>query len=556
MLHTSELVAIPNDSGYNQKKGQYINRYIYLQHYRVKKEGDTKVRHKVLLIGRIVKDPKTGVDCLMPNDNYYKHYGKKPKPNSVLKGPGASSKLRNDSCNGNNSEQEILGFGLGIACFKIAQETKLERILTEIFGAETAQDLLGLAMFYCDDYVGLTELEDFSSEQMSFTDRFLTPQIASDLFKSITEENRENFFKQWIPLQKQADVVCYDLKSISSHSQSIDSKENFLNFNIGIFTNIATGMPIAYESYNGNINDFTNFSYVQEKVISWGLKRNFVLAIDGACTEDFSINFTMFKEHDLILGVPIDHMTKVRKRFIEWRKSNTDHLSIAKYRFENSITCKEEEFELASEVKGRLLLYFSTEKYNFQCTSLQSNIELQKTILQELSTISKKEAKKFMRYFDLKINDDQTFSYEIKTDALADDLLTCGSFAIMTTSKTITPETILSCYCNKEIIEKRFKNIKHEIIGERSFVHSTDSCRGKLFILFISLIIRTHLSVKLKDWIRKNNYSLLGCIHQLKNIQCKKYRSNWIPNKALTPKQKEIVKILELPIHTIKNKST
>ena len=564
MLHTSELVAIPDDSGYNQKKGKYVNRYIYLQHYRVNKEGSSKVRHKVLLIGRIVKDLETGVDCLMPNDNYYKHYGKEPKHNSVLKGPGASAKSRNDWFYGDCSEGTILGFGLGIACFKIARETQLERILTEIFGSETARDILGLAMFYCDDYVGLTELEDFTSEQMCFTDRVLTPQIAGDIFKSITEENRDDFFKKWIPLQEQEGMVCYDVTSVSSYSQGIDGiefgynrdKENLPQFNIGMFTNIATGIPIAYESYNGSINDFTNFPYVLEKVSSWGLKSKFVLTMDGGFAEDFSINFAKFKGYELIIGAPIDHLSNVRKRLIEWRKSNTDHLSIAKYRFENSIKCKDQEFELASGVNGRLLLYFSTEKYNLQCISLQSNIEKQKTILQELTTISNSEAKKFKRYFDIKINDDKTFSYEIKTDTLADDLLTCGSLAIMTTSKSMTPETILKCYCNKDVVEKRFGDLKNEIMGERIRVHSTDACRGKLFVLFISLIIRTHMSLKLKDWIRKNKFSLIGCVHQLKNIQCRKYRSNWILNKALTKKQKEIVEILKLPIHTLKVKNS
>ena len=71
MLHTSELVAIPPDPGYNQQKGQYVNRFIYLKHYRVLVNGISKVRHDVLLIGRVVTDLETNVQCLMPNDNYY-----------------------------------------------------------------------------------------------------------------------------------------------------------------------------------------------------------------------------------------------------------------------------------------------------------------------------------------------------------------------------------------------------------------------------------------------------------------------------------------------------
>ena len=86
-------------------------------------------------------------------------------------------------------------------------------------------------------------------------------------------------------------------------------------------------------------------------------------------------------------------------------------------------------------------------------------------------------------------------------------------------------------------------------MGERIRIHSTEARRGKLFVLFVSLILRTVLLIRLCDWIRKNRYSLIGCIHQLKNIQCRKAGENWILSKALTKKQKEISEILKLPIH-------
>lgn len=556
MLHTSELVAIPPDPGYNQKKGQYVNRFIYLKHYRVLVNGISKVRHDVLLIGRVVTDPETNVQCLMPNDNYYSHYGIKPNHSSTLKGRGAPGKSNITS---EKVDGSILGFGLGIACYQIAKETNLEAILTEIFGADTTRDILGLAMFYCDEYEGLTELEDFTSEQMCFTDRVLTPKIAGDIFKSITDVEKDCFFKKWIPLQVPDGLVCYDVTSGSSYSQGIDGieygynrdKEKLPQMNIGMFTGIKTGIPLAYEAYNGSLNDFTNFPYVINKAVSWGLKNNFVLVMDEAFAEDFAIDYSKFKGYEIIVGAPVDKMSEVKDRLIAWRKSNTDHLSMAKYRFDNSIKCKDEAFELAQNINGRLLLYFNADKYTLQCTSLQMDIERQKTILEGMKKISPSDAKKFKQYFDITINEDRSFSYTVKADAISDELNVCGSLAIMTTSKKLSVETILKCYCNKDVVEKRFRDLKNEIMGERIRVYSTDACKGKLFVLFISLILRTTLSIKLRDWIRKNRYSLIGCIHQLKNIQCRKFGQNWVLSKALTKKQKEIVEILKLPIHTI-----
>lgn len=106
--------------------------------------------------------------------------------------------------------------------------------------------------------------------------------------------------------------------------------------------------------------------------------------MDGGFAEDFAINYSQFEGYDLIVGAPVNRMSEVKNRLIAWRKSNTDHLSMAQYRFVSSIKCKDEEFELAPNVNGRLLLYFNADKYTLQCTSLQMDIERQKTILEEL----------------------------------------------------------------------------------------------------------------------------------------------------------------------------
>ena len=66
-----------------------------------------------------------------------------------------------------------------------------------------------------------------------------------------------------------------------------------------------------------------------------------------------------------------------------------------------------------------------------------------------------------------------------------------------------------------------------------------------------NMFLSKNLSIKLRDWVRKNRYSLIGCIHQLKNIQCRKTGQNWILSKALTKKQKEISEILKLPVHSL-----
>ena len=134
-------------------------------------------------------------------------------------------------------------------------------------------------MIYTIGKVVLKELEDFTAEQMCFTDRVLTPQIAGEIFRSITDVQRDSFFKKWIPLHAPDGLICYDVTSVPSYSQRIDgieygyNREKLPQMNIGMFTDIETGVPLAYESYNGSINDFTNFPYVINNAVSWGAEK-------------------------------------------------------------------------------------------------------------------------------------------------------------------------------------------------------------------------------------------------------------------------------------------
>lgn len=554
MLFVSTYVSIPKDTGYYLKSGKHYSRYIYLRTY----HKDGKLKHDVLCIGRKAINPETNEECLNPNDNYYKHYNLEPPVGVEVKGCGQTKKSVPKRYHQNN-ENSVLGFGYGIAMFGIAKKLGIESILTDIFGSEIARNIIGLAMFYCDSYRGLTELEYFTERQMCFTNSVLTADSAYKLFSDIDKVEITEFFRKWAPAQIENDVACYDVTSLSSYAEQIPGveygynrdKEELPQLNIGMFSNVKTGMPIAYEIYNGSINDFTNFPYVVNNAADWGLNKKFLIVMDGGFADPDTVDYVNLKDYDCLVGIPLSRSVKARKSVLDWRKENNDAESFSKYSFEDDTVCREVSFSISANTTGRLFMYCNLDSFALQRSSVQKEINSQREILKNLTHISEKEAKKFKHYFSIEIHDDLTFSFEIKQDVLANDLNLCGTMVLFTTSPNISAEQALELYRKKDVVEKNFGDLKNNILGERIRVHKRDALTGKFFVSFISLILRTELHNKLKSWIKTNKSSVLAVIHQLENIECVKRADYWLLDKALTRVQKELIKILEIPIRQI-----
>lgn len=563
-LYTEITVPLPKDTGYDIKSGNNLNRYIYLRTYRENK----KLKHDVLFIGRHIKDPETNIDCLIPNDNYFNHYNIALPigENIVSKGPGRAKKINKNSTYNELDENSKLGFGLGIAIFAIAKQLHLQKILEKIFNPQLAIKIIGIAMYYLEkENAGLTDIEFFTTKQMCFTDKILTPDIAYEVFKNISEEQRANFFKLWTRLNKKGDIACYDVTSFSTYSTDLTGSEYGYNrdheklpqFNIGMFTNLRTHIPLAYECYNGSINDFTNFPYVIDKAKSWGLDKNILIVQDGGFADIKTLDFVIESGYDLLVGMPIDKTPKewnIKNKLKKWRTnpSESDLESLSKYNFgTNTISGNESNIELSEKTKGRLFMYWDLDSDNLNRSSMTTSIQAQKEQLKAKETISKQAALKYKKYFDIKINEDQTFSYSINQKKVKEKLMLCGCFALFCSQSNLKLEDGLFIYRKKDCVEKRFDDLKNDLMCERIRSHKRETCDGKIFVLFISLILMTELRNKLQSWITQHKSSLQACINMLEDIECTKRNEQWILHKSLTKPQKELVQLLELPMYTI-----
>src|SRR5215469_11667905 len=110
------------------------------------------------------------------------------------------------------------------------------------------------AMMYIDDWFSETKIDLVDS---------MTDVKCSKLFASITPEERQYFFQEWIKYHAEKEYIAYDTTSISTYSKNIESAEWGYNrdndqlpqVNFGMFYGVSSRTPVYYNMYSGSIPD-------------------------------------------------------------------------------------------------------------------------------------------------------------------------------------------------------------------------------------------------------------------------------------------------------------
>ncbi len=558
MLYTDIKLTVPTGSKYEHNKiGKSHYLYFRLNAYR----KDNKLYHERKSVGKIMFDEELETEYFIPNENYYKLVLKQDPPvGTTVKGVGRTPKIKKSTSPETYAEikdESCLGFGFNIACYAIAKELQLDTILEESFGTEMTRQIMAAGVFFAAGAPGgFTNIDHFTQRNMCFTGEILTSQKLSELYSNLYRSERMSFFRKWISKNLENDYACYDVTSISNYSELMPiiaygynrDKEALPQLNLGMFCGLESKLPLFYCEYNGNINDFTNYPYVMEQAEVVGLNNKFTIVMDGGFATTATFDNINMKGRNFIVGAPLDFCHDVKSKVEDWRCTNFFENQNIVIHDEESFRYHEIPYEI-NNLKTRLIMYKSPESTMSQERTLTAHINRLEATLNGLTTISENQTSKFKPFFKITINADKTFTFEKDEVLYKKALELCGCFAIFCNVDKLSAGSILEIYRAKDCIEKLFAVIKNDILDERLAVKSVEAINGKLFIAFIGLILRTVLKQRLSDFTSGNRIGLDSAISRLCDIECRKVNNTWILSKALTKQQKELVKILNLPVN-------
>jgi transposase len=109
-----------------------------------------------------------------------------------------------------------------------------------------------------------------------------------------------------------------------------------------------------------------------------------------------------------------------------------------------------------------------------------------------------------------------------------------------------TWQEVLSMYRGKDIVEKSFEMLKHDIAALPMNAHKTETVKGFLFLCFLSLILRMRLLKQMQDTGLCEKYTVDALLLELEKIKKVELSNNEMLVTELTKKQKDILARLGL----------
>ena len=521
-VYNASLVNIPDDGGVHVKSaGAKCEKYVY-KYVKYFRNEEGKPRNMAKAIGKF--DPVSGK--MYPNSNYFDLY----------------------NVDQSFADITVWDYGYSYLTARVSRDTGLLDCLSRAFGEKCAMDIVVMASYMIREGSTMDGIDDWQQRNY-FPDcpRIHTSQSTSRIFASMTAGQIRNFFTKWVKATMGKDgCACYDVTSVSSYAQSMTSVERGYNrdgedlaqFNLGLFCDEIEKLPLYYNRYNGSLTDRTNLEFVLANARDVGIKR-VKMVVDGGFWDENCLASLHGLCDAFTVGMPA--------YLVESRALLASHgADIANYANELSspgVYCALVDFEVGS-IAGRALLYFDSQNHVSLCGELSERINRLKSELAALKRYPKSKLNRYTPYFALtRHENDSGFDFEVDVEKVEKARKGKGYFLIFSTDSESSPEDILYHYRAKDAAEKMFSQIKCDMEGNRIRTHNEQTTDGKTFVTFIACVIRSYMLNKLGQYLTDNSTSLKKALNQLSNVAVISSAGGFRFTKALSKKQKQILKV-------------
>lgn len=524
-MSLSKTIKIPMPKekiSFKKGKGDTIYVYYTLRSYR--RKSDNKPTSDEVSIGK--KDNESGM--LIPNNKYYEIFN--------------VDQLQS------HTPTSIKTFGTFYFLKAICEKLKLDDDLREVF-SEKWKYILTLAFYMLTRNNTMKYVGYWCDENHTYLDNPLSSQRISELFASITYEERLDFFKKWSNRIIDDEYIAYDVTSISSYSQSIDTVgfgynrdgENLPQINLGMYTGEKTKLPIFYNVYNGSITDKEQLIFMMKYTKELNIN-NIKFVMDKGFYKKDNLNYMYDNNYKFIICLSNsynyvkDYINQVKDTImqpINWNNKHQLYSMCMQYTQDNKVCNMHIIYNPDKQVDEQKILY--------------STIERLENELKELKEIPEK-LNKYEKFFNINIKDGKII-YQLNNEKIKKGLFTAGYVVFLTSDLRLTPIEVLEIYRNKDVIEKNFDDLKNELDYSRLRTHINKTTDGKIFVAFIALILRSYISKnlpKLKNELKKQNLTVQEILLELEKIKTATLSNNKTIMMALTNNQKKILKAYEI----------
>lgn len=521
-LDSSVKVAVPEHGiAYKKVSGKTYVYYVTAT-YRNKKGKPTCERSS---IGKL--DEKTGM--LIPNRNYYEIYLKTSVPAAT----------------------GVYSCGVNFVFDGITEKLEITKLLKTYF-PENYKEMLTIAQYILSEGNVMYYLDNYTESHKSALNECINSAKSSRIFSSLRQEDILLFFRGWMKHKRPAEYVAYDVTSISSYSKNIAElewgynrdKEKLPQLNIGMYYGEESGLPLYYRVYPGSISDKTHLKYmVSDNEFINGKRTRFVM--DRGFYSADNLNYLVNNSYRFVIALPsnLKYCTDLIKKYRKEIVNHSEYMLGKGMPYGKAYEVNELGFRM------KVHLYYDPDKALQDNEALYELLERQENDLRNMEEPPDRKLK-YDRYFFINRSKDGKLGFIRNHKAIDEQLERCGFFLIAETDFKKTTAEILNIYRRRDVIEKSFDNLKNELDMKRLRSHNSETVQGKLFVTFISLIVRSYMLKALSEYMQTSSCTFRKILFELDKIKSFDLSTN-AKTKLLNPltkTQRDIFTALDLQL--------
>ena len=362
----------------------------------------------------------------------------------------------------------------------------------------------------------------------------IASQRSSELFASITEAAKEQFFRLQARRRAEREYWAYDITSISSCSDCLTQAKYGMNrehdpllqLNLALVFGEQSNLPFYYRKLSGNIPDVKTLRHLLSELDFLSCRKVKLLMDRGFYSVD-NINGLFAHHLKFLMAVQLRlkyiqlELEKVRETL---RTFTNYSPAYDLYATSTTVTwqyTRERPYK-KDQVRGKrrmyVHLYFNParssedeRRHNVLLTTLLEELESGKHNPQHESLYAK--------YFEVSSTPVRGMKIEAKQDVIDQARKNYGYFALIS-NEVKDPIEALELYRNKDLIEKAFGNLKERLNLRRTLVSSEESLDGKLFVVFVGLIYLSYVKKKMQEGNLFKKYTLQSLLDEFDVIEC------------------------------------
>jgi transposase len=490
-------------------------------------------RAKRKLIGRV--DKETG--AIMPTD------GRGKKRRETSKDTQTKEMDANRTFYGATYLLDEIGDKLGIT-------VDLRRCFPQ-----TYKQILSIAYYLIlEDSRSLSRFDKWNQLHKHPWGENIPSQRISELFASISEGTKNDFFRLQGHRRHEKEYWAYDTTSISSYSKQLRQVQYGKNkehdrlpqINLAMLFGEESSLPFYYRKLAGNIPDTKTVKHLLADLDTLDFSGVKLVMDRGFYSKD-NIN-ALYKNHLKFLMSP-----KMNLRFIrsELDTLYEDFRSFESYNDTYELYCHSVRtnwhYTLERPYKGDTLsenrrfyihYYYNIDKAAEDEKAFDRKLIGLKRELESDEHIGEHESQ-YKKYFTIHTTPKRGIKVIVNDMAVQQAKRYYGFFALVS-NETMDAITALNIYRNKDLVEKAFGNLKERLNMRRTLVSSEKSLDGKLFVQFVALIYLSYIKKQMQDNDLFKTYTLQSALDKLDVIECFEQSSRKLRVGELLSKQNDL----------------